>query len=441
MLKSANLVEKITQSVWGVDPASLPSARGRVTRLLRIVWVVVRDALEGQLTLRAMSLVYTTLLSLVPLLAVSFSVLKGFGVHNQLEPLLLQAMAPLGEKGVEITRNIIGFVENMNVGVLGALGLGLLVYTVISLIQKIEYAFNYIWRVAHPRPFVQRFSDYLSVIVVGPLLAFSAMGVTASLASLDVVRRARNIEEVGSLIDLLARLVPYVLIIAAFTFVYVFVPNTRVRLRSALAGAVVAGILWQSAGWLFASFVVDSTRYTAVYSGLAIPILFMIWLYLGWMIMLVGANISFYHQHPEQLTTRRRQLALSNRLKERLALSLMYLIGRSHCRGDAKWSCERLSAKASMPAEAVEAVLDALVAGELLVRTDDDPPAYVPARALDAIALEAVLEAVRRADEDPYLTLSALVAEGPVDALTRELDEALRQALGGRSLRDLIDQA
>jgi membrane protein len=221
----------------------------------------------------------------------------------------------------------------------------------------------------------------------------------------------------------------------------VFVPNTRVRLRSALAGAVVAGILWQSAGWLFASFVVDSTRYTAVYSGLAIPILFMIWLYLGWMIMLMGANISFYHQHPEQLTTRRRQLALSNRLKERLALSLMYLIGRSHCRGDAKWSSERLSAKASMPAEAVEAVLDALVAGELLVRTDDDPPAHVPARALDAIALEAVLEAVRRADEDPYLRLSALVAEGPVDALTRELDEALRQALGGRSLRDLIDQA
>jgi membrane protein len=441
MQKSAHLIEKITRSVWGVDPASLPSARARVTRLLRIVWVVVRDALEGQLTLRAMSLVYTTLLSLVPLLAVSFSVLKGFGVHNQLEPLLLQAMAPLGEKGVEITRNIIGFVENMNVGVLGALGLGLLVYTVISLIQKIEYAFNYIWRVAHPRPFVQRFSDYLSVIVVGPLLAFSAMGVTASLASMDIVRRARNIEQVGSLIDLLARLVPYVLIIAAFTFVYVFVPNTRVRLRSALAGAVVAGILWQSAGWLFASFVVDSTRYTAVYSGLAIPILFMIWLYLGWMIMLMGANISFYHQHPEQLTTRRRQLALSNRLKERLALSLMYLIGRSHCRGDAKWSSERLSAKASMPAEAVEAVLDALVAGELLVRTDDDPPAYVPARALDAIALEALLEAVRRADEDPYLRLSALVAEGPVDALTRELDEALRQALGGRSLRDLIDQA
>lgn len=440
MRKSSQLIEKITRNVWGVDPASLPAARARATRLLRFVWVVVRDALEGQLTLRAMSLVYTTLLSLVPLLAVSFSVLKGFGVHNQLEPLLLQAMTPLGEKGVEITRNIIGFVENMNVGVLGALGLGLLVYTVISLIQKIELAFNYIWRVNQPRAFAQRFSDYISVIVVGPLLAFSAMGVTASLASLDIVRRARDIEEVGTLIDQLARLVPYVLIIGAFTFVYAFVPNTRVRLRSALVGALVAGILWQSAGWLFASFVVDSTRYTAIYSGLAIPILFMIWLYLGWMIMLVGANISFYHQHPEQLTTRRRQFVLSNRLKERLALALMYLIGRSHCRGDAKWSAESLSGRVSMPTEAVESVLDALVARELLVRTDDEPAAYVPARALDAIAIGALLEAVRSANEDPYLNLPELVAEGPVDALVRELDGAFEQALRGRSLRDLIDQ-
>jgi membrane protein len=438
VLKSSNLAGLITREVWGVDPATLPFWRAKLTRFLRFVWVIIRDLLEGQLTLQAMSLVYTTLLSLVPLLAVSFSVLKGFGVHNQLEPVLLQMLGPLGEQGVEITHNIIGFVENVKVGVLGALGLGLLIYTVVSLIQKIERAFNYAWRVTRLRPFAQRFSDYLSVIVIGPVLAFSAMGATASVMSLAFVQRAREIEAVGTLIDEGARLVPYLLIIAAFTFVYSFVPNTKVRLRSALVGAVVAGVLWQSVGWVFASFVVNSTKYAAIYSSLAILILFMIWLYLGWLIMLVGATIAFYHQHPEYVATRRRELRLSNRLKERLALTVMYLVGRSHQLGDAKWSSERLAGEVSVPLEAIESVLGALEERDLLIRTDDDPPYFVPARALEAISIKALLDAVRTAEEDPYLNLAEVVAAPPVEGLARELDDGVTKVLHDRTLRDLI---
>ena len=150
----------INRAIWDVDLAALPRWRAWVTRALRIVHAVANDVTEGQLGLRAMSLVYTTLLSLVPLLAVSFSVLKGFGVHNQMEPVLASFLAPLGERGVEITSNVIGFVENMQVGVLGAMGLGLLLYTVISLVQKIESAFNYAWHTAQTRTLGQRFANY-----------------------------------------------------------------------------------------------------------------------------------------------------------------------------------------------------------------------------------------------------------------------------------------
>jgi membrane protein len=119
-------------------------------RVLRTILILVRDLAFGQLTLRAMSLVYTTLLSIVPLLALSFSVLKAFGVTNQIRPMLLNLLEPLGEKGVEVAQRITGFIENMNVGVLGAVGLVLLLYTSISLIQKIEESLNYIWHA--PRP-------------------------------------------------------------------------------------------------------------------------------------------------------------------------------------------------------------------------------------------------------------------------------------------------
>lgn len=279
MLKPQQLKERVTNALWSVDLAGLPAWERLLVRAMRIAYVVVRDLADGQLTLRAMSLVYTTLLSLVPLLAVSFSVLKAFGVHNQIEPLLLNLLAPLGEKGLEITRRIIQFVENVKAGVLGSLGLALLIYTVVSLIQKVERAFNFTWHVTHERPFSQRFSDYLSVIVIGPVLVFAALGITASVMSTSVVRRLSAIQPFGCLLAFGGRVIPYLLVIAAFAFIYVFVPNTRVRARSALAGAVVAGVLWETTGWVFASFIAGSARYTVIYSTFAGLILFMIWLY------------------------------------------------------------------------------------------------------------------------------------------------------------------
>ena len=204
---------------------------------VRTVLVLGRDLAGGQLTLRAMSLVYTTLLSIVPLLALSFSVLKAFGVSNQIEPLLLNLLEPLGEKGGEVALRITAFIENMNVGVLGALGLTLLLYTAISLMQKIEESLNFIWHIPRPRPLAERFSRYLSVLMVGPILVFSALGITATVMNIETVRDLLEIDGLGHAVRAFSALTPYALVIAAFTFVYMFLPNTRVRFGAALIGA------------------------------------------------------------------------------------------------------------------------------------------------------------------------------------------------------------
>ncbi len=294
--------------------------RAVLTRLLKVAAAVWRELADGQLSLHAMSLVYTTLLSLVPLLAVSFSVLKAFGVHNQIKPLLLTILAPLGAQGVEITDNVIGFVENMEVGVLGAVGLSLLFYTVVSLIQKIESAFNFAWRVAQSRPLAQRFSQYLGVLMVGPILVFSAMALTGTLLSSELAGSLLSVQPFGMLFGLLGKLLPYVLVIAAFTFIYVYIPNTKVRFGSALLGATVAGLIWQTGGWAFGSFIASSTHYTAIYASFAIVILFMIWLYLSWLILLLGASIAFYFQHPEYQSGSRAPRRLNACAEERAGL-------------------------------------------------------------------------------------------------------------------------
>jgi membrane protein len=416
-----------------------PRRQAWLLRLTRLAIVLARDLAQGQLTLRAMGLVYTTLLSIVPLLALSFSVLKAFGVYNQIRPMLLGFLEPLGEKGVEITARIIQFIENVNVGVLGSLGLALLLYTAVSLVQKIEEAFNFIWHVSRARGIGERFSRYLSALLVGPLLVFSAIGITAALASLSVVRGAMEVEAIGWLAVQAGRLVPYLLVVGAFSFIYIFIPNTKVRLGPALAGGVVGGVLWQSAGWGFALFAASSTKYAAIYSSFAILILFMLWLYLSWLILLFGASVAFYVQHPAYLVAKSGEPQLSNRLRERLALVIMSQIARHHLEGRAPWTGDALAKALRMPTRAIDAVLAALQSRGILAPTGDEPPGWLPLRDLAELSAKELLDAVRIAGEDQYLSIASLSAPQAVDELLQRYDQAAEEALRGVSVRDLAE--
>ena len=434
----AKITDFFVSELWGIDIATLGKYRAFYIRSLRLVYVGVREFMEGQLTLRAMSLVYTTLLALVPLLAVSFSVLKAFGVHNQVEPLLANFLTPLGPKGVEITQRVIGFVDNMQVGILGSIGLALLVYTVISLIYKIESAVNYIWKITNPRSFARRFSDYTSVILIGPVLVFSALGLTASVMSTTVMQKLVSIEPFGALIFLASKLVPYFLVCLAFTFVYIFVPNTKVRFRSALAGGVFAGVLWETAGWAFASFIISSTKYAAIYSGFAILIMFMIWLYLSWLILLVGAGVAFYHQHPQFLTARKEIIRLSNRLKERLALLIMFLVGDSYYNNRRPWTIDSLVERLGLPVEPVQEVITVLEQKGMVVETGDDPPAYLPERDIETIKLKELFESVRVAEEDAFAISETHLSSPEVDRVVKGINDAIGETVGEETIKSLV---
>ena len=429
--------QKIKGAILDVDLASLPRWKAWLYGLLRIGYVVLRDLGDGMLTLRAMSLVYTTILSMVPMLAISFSVLKGFGVHNQIEPFLRNVLAPLGDKGLEISTRIIEFVENVQVGVLGFVGFIMLFYTVVSLMQKIERAFNFTWHITQARTFAQRFRDYLSVVVIGPVLVFASIGITGSMMNNSVVEGLSAMFLVGDAIQIAGRLVPYAMIITAFTFIYIFMPNTKVKFSAALTGGIVAGVLWNTAGWVFAAVIVGSTKYTAIYSTFATLIMFMIWLYLGWLILLVGASIAFYSQHPEHIGALRGKVSMSGRVKEKLALMTAYLIGESFYRGRPAWTAEALSQRIEAPMEAVDAVLGAFEDSGLVRRTADEPATFLPARPLETTPIKDVIDAVRVADESSYLNVERLPREAPVDALIETLERATDAALAGQTLKDL----
>jgi membrane protein len=424
--------------IWNGELRAMPTPHRYLVRILRLFYVLVRELSTGELNLRAMSMVYTTLLSVVPLLAFSFSVLKGFGVTNQLEPIVYRFLEPLGPKGVEVAGHIVDFVANIKVGVLGSVGLGLLIYTVLSLLQKIEASFNHVWRIERQRGFRQRFSNYLSVILVGPVLLFIALGITASVMSNRLVQWLISVEPFGTLILESSRLIPYLLIVAAFTFVYMFIPNTRVKFYAAAVGGLVAGFLWQSTGWAFAAFIATSSNYAAIYSGFAILVLLLIWLYINWLVLLLGAQIAFYIQHPQYLTQTRVRLLLSNRLKERLALITMYRVADHYHRNLAPWTVSALADDMEIPVAPLEQLVSALITQGYLIETSAEPPAILPARDIATIQLSEFLDVVRELDESRFLHKQRLAALQPVDAVIDRINVARETALDGMTLRDML---
>ena len=432
----------VADYLWSEKVVHYSPWRQKLIGALRLLYVVIDDLTKGELTLRAMSLVYTTLLSLVPMMAVSFSVLKAFGMHNkQLEPIMLQFLAPMGAQGVEITDKIIGFIDNVKIGVLGTFGVALLFYTAISLIQKIEATFNYIWRLDQHRSIGRRFADYGSVMLIGPLLVFSAIGLSASVLSGGFVQTiSTHLPFVQHLISFATEAAPYLMIIAAFTFFYMFIPNTRVTVRAGLVAGVVSGVLFQSLGWGFGSVVVSASGSGtyAIYSGFAILILFMMWMYISWLILLVGSSVAFYVQHPEYIAPIRRSGDLSIRQRETLALQVMAIIAQRYYQSRKPFSASDFVYRLRVQIQGVTRVLLALKQAGLVTENNEDPPRYLPNAPLEQTSLKTVIDAVRSDGTVPMIALR--VPRKPVQGVaevTAAIDAALDAALASTTVRDM----
>jgi membrane protein len=226
------------------------------------------------------------------------------------------------------------------------------------------------------------------------------------------------------------------LVCLAFTFVYIFVPNTKVNYRSALVGGIVGGVLWETVGWGFASFVVTSTKYTAIYSGFAILVLFMIWLYLSWLILLTGGVVTFYHQHPKVLAIEG-NVRFHHRLMERAAFLIMFLVGHNFYHNKGQWNTDLLVDRLGLPLEPVQNIVKELVKSKLLIETGDDPQGYLPARAMETITLGEILETVRFDNEKPAGQQKALHIK-EIERLEKDIEAAIKSALHNKALRDVV---
>ncbi|MBI1216610.1 MAG: YihY family inner membrane protein [Alphaproteobacteria bacterium] len=430
--------ETLGDKVWGFVTEGRPWRIRWPLGFLRLVLAVLRDMREGQFDLRAASLAYTTLLSFAPLLAIAFAVLKGFGAHNVLEPALNTFLSPLGaEQAADISGRVMGFVSHINVGVLGVAGVAVLFYGVVGLLRKVERAFNDIWRVHDGRGLLQRARDYTGVLLVGPLSIFLSMMMTASLRHARLFQTYLHIDIADSAYEGIFSVVPYFLFALAFAALYMFMPNTRVRPGPALVAGVVTGAVWKLLGKLFGLFVAGSASYAAIYSAFAALVLFVLWVYAGWLTVLVGAAVSYYLQNPSNQPMSRGVKNLSLRFKEMLGLQICADIGEAFYKGGGGLTLGQLSVKTGVPALAVEDVVDDLSRLGVLAVTCEGVPAYIPGRPFDETTVAQMMDILRAADETGVLRMERVKPGKAVKTVLQMSDAALHKELGRYSLKQL----
>ena len=425
----------LARKLW---PASEPGSVGlrRLLRAARYLFALSRDLATGELTLRAMSLVYTTMLAIVPLLGFAFALAKVLGFDAQLQPILLRVLEPIGAGASDLAANINRFAENIDGGVLGALSFGLLLLTVISMAQKVESSFNFVWRVDRPRSFARRFSEYLSVIMLGPVVMVVATTLITSLSSVTFVNRLQAMEPIGSWIAQIGAGLPYLMIAAAFVFLNMFIPNTTVKFRPALIGGFASGITWAASGYLFTSLVVSSARLQSIYSGFAIILILMLWLYLSWVILLLGSQLAYYIQHPYNLRFGQRTDPIDNDARERLSLGIMYLIASDYAQPSHGWTNESLAAALRVPRDVLEPVMAALSDDGLVVKASEHR--LVPGRDPHGIALADILAAVRGRSSSRLEMQENW--NNSVDSIVDRINANIETELGSRTLGNLVDE-
>ncbi len=412
----------------GKEPAA------RLLRGLRYPYAILRDLIGGELTLRATGLVYTTLLALIPAIALSFAVLKAFGAHRELRPFLMEFFRPLGEAAPVMVERLMMFAERVSGGLVGAVGLMLLLWTLVGTVKKVEDSMNFVWRVDRARSILRRVVEFAVLVTLGPLVVATVIGLSKLALDRVAVVTFEDFTLGQQVAQLLLRLAPFAIVTGLFTAMYVLMPNTRVRLGPAFFGGLAAGITWTALGRIFTAMVLYTSRLELVYAGFAIVVAAFLWTYLGWLVLLAGAQLAFYLQNPNYLRLGHSLLRLSNDEQERLALDIMARIAMAHRAGDPPWTIERMSRALSLPGIALANMATHLEKAGLIAQADDGK--LFPGREISNIPLADVVLCARR--RHVGIELPHHVSVPGVLELQQQMERAWRDACGTRTLADLI---
>lgn len=435
------IITYLTHDIWRVQAKKMPRSRSFFLRQLRIIVLAARGFYREKCNLRASALTFYTLLSIVPILAMGFGVAKGFGFEKVLEEQLRKNLA----QHQEVVERIITFanalLENTRGGLLAGIGIVILMWAVVKVLGSIENSFNDIWGITRPRPLGRRFSDYLSIMFICPILLILSSSLTVFIATQleRIAVRLALPETVQNMLVFGVKFTPYVMIWVLFTFLYMFMPNTKVRFTSALAAGLIAGTVYQIVQLIYITFQVGVAKYNAIYGSFAALPLFLIWLQVSWRIVLFGAELSFAQQNVETYEFEPDCLRASRAYKNLLSLAIVQLCVKRFVQAEKPLTAGEIAHQLDMPIRLVRELLDDLVRAHVLSEAkaeNSSEDAYQPGRDINSLSVAAVINALEKTG-----TQDVPVADTPAFRALADAVDTLKTSFehlpGNKLLKDI----
>ncbi len=435
------LIDFLTTDIWRIRSQSLPPKKLIPIRILRTVLLAIQGFQEDRCLLRASSLTFYSLLSIVPVAALAFGIAKGFGFESMLERQLLERFAGQEEVLVRVFDFARTLLKNTKGGMIAGIGVIVLFWSVMKVLGHIEQSFNEIWENKRGRTLWRKFSDYFAMMLISPVLFIMSGSVTVFITTqvTSITNKVALIGFFSPIIFSLLKLTPYVLIWALFTFAYLVMPNLKVNFVSGLVAGIVAGTAFQLLQSFYISFQVLVAKYNAIYGSFAALPLFLMWLQLSWLIVLFGAELSFAHQNAETYEFEPDRRNVSDRFRKRLALQITHLLVKNFINEQKTLTASIISHKLEVPIRLVSSTLFNLTQSGIVTEIETEESremAYQPARDVNQFTIKYVLDALdHRGIENIHVAQTPELAA--ISEAMQRLGETIAASPDNKLLKDI----
>jgi Predicted membrane protein len=384
------IIRFLTYDIWRLGKKDRSARKIGLYNIIKTFILAIRNINGTQLFTRASALTYSTLLSIVPLLAVLFAIARGFGFQNIVKSQLFSYFSGQEEMLDKAMAFIDRSIEYAKSGIFVGVGIVLLLYTVINLLSNIENNFNRIWQVKKDRTYFRMFTDYLALIIIAPVFLICNAGIAVLLNT-----TAEQQYLLGLVITPFMKIIPFLITILLFTILYVYIPNTKVKFGSALLGGIFTGVCFQVFQMLYISGQIWISKYNAIYGSFAALPLFLLWLQLTWFLILFGVQLSFAFQNVNKYSFEHETFNISRRYKDFVALLIMTLIVKRFEKGHEPYTADELSEYYKIPTKLTGDILFYLQEIGMIVETpteDSLVPAYVPSMDINHMTVDFLFE-------------------------------------------------
>ncbi len=435
------LVHFITTKIWGIRLNKLDKKQGFLIRQLRIITLSIKGFNDDKCTVKASALTYYMLFAIVPLLALLFAVSKGFGLQQKLETYLLHRFSQYDGILTQAFQYADKMLQTTQGGILAIVGILLLVYTLLSLLSSIENSFNEIWEIKKGRIFIRRITDYIAISIFAPILMFISSGVSIFLSTeFSSIENLTWLGHFAIVFKILLKITSLLLLSGMFTFIYVVLPNTRVKFKSAMMAGIVAAVAFDVLQWAYIAFQIGAAKYDAVYGSLAALPLFLIWIQYSWYIVLFGAELSFANQNVDHYELESEIKNISTRYRRVISLLLANLVVRNFMEGKPALTAAQIAGRLDVPIRLARIIISDFTESEILseVKTAKEKEiAYQPAISEDKLSVKYILDKLDTKGVNKLPIQSTTELEN-IHKLMDEFDEVLNENKGNVLIKDII---